>query len=173
MRIRFPHWLMSDNEIYNLARLHGLFDNGKKDVIFDIDGTLADITHRLRYVQQEPKNWKEFFAHLDQDKPRVEIVEKVKTYAEDYNIVLVTGRPEEHRKVTEEWLKKNDITYQTLIMRPKGDRRDDDVLKEEILNKYFKKDNIYLVFEDRKRVVDMWARNKIAVINVGGENSNF
>ena len=30
------------------------------DIIFDIDGTLLDISHRLRHIKQKPKNWKAF-----------------------------------------------------------------------------------------------------------------
>ena len=30
------------------------------DVIFDIDGTLLDISHRLKFIQQKPKDWKAF-----------------------------------------------------------------------------------------------------------------
>lgn len=37
------------------------------DIIFDIDGTLADIAHRRHHVETKPKNWSAFqvAAHLD------------------------------------------------------------------------------------------------------------
>ena len=30
------------------------------DVIFDIDGTLVDISHRLKLIKSSPKDWKAF-----------------------------------------------------------------------------------------------------------------
>ena len=30
------------------------------DVICDIDGTVADCSHRLHWIQSKPKNWKAF-----------------------------------------------------------------------------------------------------------------
>lgn len=38
-------------------------------VIFDINGTLADVSERIRHVKQKPKNWKTFFGGMAQDKP--------------------------------------------------------------------------------------------------------
>ena len=32
--------------------------------IFDIDGTLADISQREHHVRKQPKNWKAFFAGM-------------------------------------------------------------------------------------------------------------
>lgn len=34
------------------------------DIIFDIDGTLADCSHRLHWIQSKPKNWNAFFAGM-------------------------------------------------------------------------------------------------------------
>jgi hypothetical protein len=33
-----------------------------KAVIIDIDGTLADTTHRLHHIKSKPPNWDAFFA---------------------------------------------------------------------------------------------------------------
>jgi hypothetical protein len=32
------------------------------DILVDIDGTLADCTHRLHHIQKQPKDWDAFFA---------------------------------------------------------------------------------------------------------------
>jgi len=37
-------------------------------VIFDIDGTLADVSERIHHVSKKPKNWNAFFAGMAQDK---------------------------------------------------------------------------------------------------------
>ena len=37
-------------------------------VIFDIDGTLADVSERIHHVEKKPKNWNAFFQGMAQDK---------------------------------------------------------------------------------------------------------
>ncbi len=37
-------------------------------VIFDIDGTLADVSERIHHVRKKPKNWDAFFKGMAQDK---------------------------------------------------------------------------------------------------------
>ena len=37
-------------------------------VIFDIDGTLADVSERIHHVKKKPKNWNAFFQGMAQDK---------------------------------------------------------------------------------------------------------
>ncbi len=37
-------------------------------VIFDIDGTLADISERVHHIKKKPKNWTAFNAGMAQDK---------------------------------------------------------------------------------------------------------
>ncbi len=56
-----------------------------------------------------------------------------------------------------------------LHMREDGDFRKDSIIKEEILNKYLKDNNlkvddIAFVVDDRKKVVDMWRRRGITCL---------
>jgi len=37
-------------------------------VIFDIDGTLADVSERIHHLNRKPKNWDAFFQGMAQDK---------------------------------------------------------------------------------------------------------
>jgi len=39
----------------------------KKAIIVDIDGTLADVEHRVHHVQNEPKDWKSFNENMEHD----------------------------------------------------------------------------------------------------------
>ena len=41
----------------------------KKAIIFDIDGTLANLDHRLRHILNEPKDWDSFYRDIDKDQP--------------------------------------------------------------------------------------------------------
>ena len=44
-------------------------------VIFDLDGTLADIDHRLHFIQNGNKQWDEFYAACPNDGPKPAIIE--------------------------------------------------------------------------------------------------
>lgn len=131
-------------------------------VICDIDGTLADISHRVHHITKSPKDWDSFFQPelIIADKC-IEATRKIlNNLPGEIYIILLTGRMEKHRSPTEHWLEVNRIAYDNLCMRKDDDYRHDDIIKEEVLNSLDKK-RVLFVIEDRKRVVDMWRRNGI------------
>jgi len=131
--------------------------NGRTTVLVDMDGTLADVRHRLRFLQGRRKDWKGFFSQMHKDPPNPEIVQMVRELARDHEIVIVSGRPDNYRRVTEDWLASNHVPYASMYMRRAGDHRPDDIVKREILENLLKlgKD-IKLVIDDRPTVCDMW-----------------
>lgn len=79
-----------------------------------------------------------------------------------------SGRSESVREKTEEWLKYHLLCFEShqLKMRPIGDSTPDDVLKEKWLDEALAKgETIDYVFDDRKKVCDMWRRRGIFVFN--------
>lgn len=125
-------------------------------VIFDIDGTLADVSERVHHVQGKRKNWDAFFAGMAQDDTIDSMVRLCNIlYAAGVTIILCSGRPEEHRSETVAWLAQQGVNYHELLLRPNGDRRSDAIVKREILAT-LDKSRILFVVEDRSRVVDMW-----------------
>lgn len=76
------------------------------DIICDIDGTLADLTHRRHHVREKPKNWPAFFAGIKDDDPIIPVCNTVRTlHANGHNVFFVSGRNEASRQVTRTWLK--------------------------------------------------------------------
>ena len=147
-----------------------------KTVVVDIDGTIADITHRLPYVKNKKKDWKTFFDLCDKDSPIPDIIQLVKDlYLSGYRIVFFTGRREVIREKTIEWLQKNlpFLDKYDVDFRGKSDYRNDSVIKEEMLYDYFDnpKEDIFLVLDDRDRVVEMWRKNGIRCLQV--KNGNY
>lgn len=150
-----------------------------KTVIFDIDGTLADVTHRRHHVAQKPKRWDKFFAEMDKDPPVKDVVkfcQSLLEYAQmcdtdyngaDFRVVFCSGRGEEYRAVTTTWLKKHVVGSRyalDLRMRPAGDSRSDVIIKREMLAKLRAEGHdIWFVVDDRQRVVDMWRAEGITV----------
>lgn len=137
----------------------------QRTIIFDIDGTLADIEHRRHFVQCDKPDWKLFNAAMVDDTPNKPIMEMYQKFPNYYEMILVTGRTEEYRIITEEWLEHKEIEYDELHMRPDGDYRPDHIIKEEILRKLQTdgKDILFAV-DDRQQVVDMWRRNGITCL---------
>jgi tRNA uridine 5-carbamoylmethylation protein Kti12 len=155
--------------IINMARASGLYDMSVKDVICDLDGTLCNIDHRLHYVKDvEKKDWKSFFENLVHDTPRQDVIDMLNEYKTmGCRIVFVSGRPDNYKRQTKEWLSKNYPEYDTLIMRRADDKRPDDEVKSDILERYFKKDNVEVVIDDRPSVIRMWISKSLSVIDVG------
>ena len=133
--------------------------------IVDIDGTIADLSHRLHHIQGDKKDWDAFHAACDKDTPIKDVVDVVITLEGLINtrLIFVTGRPESSRVKTQKWLAKTwGIEYdledweEDLYMRCDGDFRPDFEIKKEIYEHHLKNLTIAGVFEDRKQVVEMW-----------------
>lgn len=101
----------------------GVGDNSRPYAAVDIDGVLADPTHRLRFVERRPKDWDAFFAAAPQDPPLAEGLAVARELAADHDIVYLTGRPERCRADTLDWLSRHDLPEGRLVMRRAGDRR--------------------------------------------------
>jgi phosphoglycolate phosphatase-like HAD superfamily hydrolase len=146
-------------------------------IVFDIDGTLANIEHRLDYVRCKPKNWAAFDAGIPNDKVNKPVAEVFDTMVMGgHNVILASGRNERSRQATEDWLRKNGFGhYDKLYMRKADDFRSDDIVKQEILDEiirdYGRKPD--MVFDDRPRVVRMWRDNGIFVFNVYQGEEDF
>lgn len=91
--------------------------------VFDLDGTLADVTHRVHHVEQRPKNWDAFFAAAVDDPPLSAGLEMVRAAAGDCEIAYLTGRPERCRQDTLDWLARHELPEGELVMRPERERR--------------------------------------------------
>ena len=72
----------------------------KMDIIFDIDGTLLDISHRLRFVNVNPKDWKAFRDPKQKrwDEPRLEIIQIADALQKRaHRLIFASGRLESER----------------------------------------------------------------------------
>lgn len=136
--------------------------------IFDLDGTLCDIGHRLHFVLDGARDWDGFFAGIPDDglnSPVRDVLVALHERGED--IVLCSGRPERCRTATLEWLARFNVPFARLYMRPDNDTRPDHIIKAQILAGM--RDDGYepfIVIDDRQSVVDMWRAHGLTCLQV-------
>ncbi len=156
--------------IIKMALQHCEFLKGEKFIICDLDGTLCNVEHRLKYARGPEKDWGKFFDGIPGDSIRVEVVKQLVEASHEHGarIIYVSARQEKYRKLTEEWFDKNGVQgHYLLIMRPNNDSRYDTVIKREIYDKYLKHLDIVKVFDDRLKVIRMWREVGLDVVDVG------
>ena len=116
--------------------------------VFDIDGVLADVRHRLHLLEKRPKDWAGFFAAAPADPPLAEGVALVRELETAYRVVYVTGRPERCQADTMRWLSDHALPSGKLIMRGDRDRRPARVVKAGIVDELARQASIAVVVDD-------------------------
>ncbi len=133
----------------------------EKIAIFDLDGTLADTQHRSHYLQSKPKNWPAFNAECVND-TIISATRDVLVALSNlgYTIWVWTGRSDEYRAVTQEFIRDNGLYSHVskLKMRPESSSIADTELKLQWFHELdtITQHSIKMVFEDRTRMVKMW-----------------
>lgn len=130
-------------------------DDREEAIIVDVDGTLAHIVNgRSPYDASR--------AMEDELDDAVSVITAM-AYQNGYKVIILTGRNEEHRQVTEEWLKANGVQYDELYTRlnsdvdENGKQLEDSIVKERLYRTHVEpRFNVKFVLDDRNRVVQKW-----------------
>jgi len=141
-------------------------DERPRVVVFDIDGVLADVRHRLRFVERKPKDWDSFFAAMDDDGPLADgIALALDRAAEGCRIVYLTGRNEDYRSLTRDWLDRHGLPKGRLVMRRADDRRPARVFKPAALRRIARDAQVVSVVDDDEAVVAVLLRDGWPVVH--------
>ena len=161
-------------------------------IVFDLDGTLADGSHRQHFLEGDKKDWNGFFEACDKDAPIWPAIETLVAFKRGFGrdgyrheIEIWSGRGEGKggsvRKKTLLWLRSFglelfDYEAETsfsafrainLRMRPHGDHTPDEILKKAWLDAARAQNREpHLIFDDRQKVVDMWRAEGIPCFQV-------
>ena len=152
----------------------------KNTVIFDLDGTLANIDSR-RDISMKPNgklDWDIFAAPnsiLALDKPNAPVIKMAQMFkADGFKIVIFSGRNDRGFDATVQWLNNNHVPFDLLVLRPDKfkdkswpiadgnpatpDMRfmPDEILKKVMLDTFVDINDVFLVVDDRDKVVKMW-----------------
>ena len=134
-------------------------------IVVDIDGTLAKRGDRGIYDFKKSINDAPFF----QLKFLLELIDDANKWINGktpkVEIIVVTGREDCFRDVTNEWLNKHQFPFTHLYMRRTADHRPSNIVKEDIWavnirNKY----NVLFVIDDREQDVVMWRSKGLYVL---------
>lgn len=138
-------------------------------ILCDIDGTIADLTHRLHYIKDGNRDWDGFFSDVGKDTFKESVWRQVVEDAEDNDAVVIflSGRSDVSRHDTEKWLEANGIKEPLVLMRREFDRRPDTEVKRDIFDWHFKDYNIVRIYDDRPRLVKMWREMGLDCVDCG------
>lgn len=150
-------------------------------IVFDLDGTLRDVSHRRKYVAGPQKDYREFFRQSVHDTPIQPVIDLLRNCVmQGHRVEIWSGCSDEVISETEDWLNRyikqvhiSEPGMETYTvygasllkhMRPSDDHRPDTVLKNEWLNAEATKPD--MIFDDRQSVVDMWRANGVVCAQV-------
>lgn len=148
-------------------------------VIFDVDGTLLDNSHRLHYIRERPRDWNKYTAAIHDDSPIENVIRIARMYVESYDphditVLALTGRNEREREATLSQFHRFaiPISSNNLYMRPDNNfDRDDDFKRLELWALRELGYNVTTAFEDRTRCVEMYRNQGVTCLQVG--NGDF
>jgi len=137
-------------------------------VFIDLDGTLANSSHREHYLTNQnmskTQRWANFFnpGLIVRDEP-LEGMETVNRIlgSPEHDVVFLTARPERTSEATKSWLAKHLTNFNEdenpVISRPNGDFTPAGVWKSEVLKRYGA--DPFLLIDDDKNVRSAVAEN--------------
>ena len=132
----------------------------KRIILCDIDGTLATIGDRAKILEKDKlteKEYDEFNARSAASSCIQDIANIIRNLKDaETKIYLITAREKKWKKITQSWLKLNEIPYDNLLMRNDGDKNSDADVKLKIVKEYVNPKRVWFVLEDRDDVVQMY-----------------
>lgn len=136
-------------------------------IVFDIDGTLSDPSHRLHHVTNGKRDWPAFFAGMSEDAPKHDVIwlNWLASRADGVAILIVTARPGDYFEQTEDWLRRHGVEYDNIYMRKIGDTRQDAIVKSEIIDQIEAEGYCIRAWvDDRQQVVEAVRQRGITVL---------
>lgn len=127
-------------------------------VVVDMDSTLCfNTTKRPWFGEGATEGMKN-------DVENYGVCETVWALAQEYPIVVATGRDTSQAEVTKEWLEKHRISPVKYYFRTEGDYRKGVEVKREQIEKILEKYNVLVIFEDCEPIVQMYRDMGLTVL---------
>jgi hypothetical protein len=134
-------------------------------VVFDIDGTLFDESHRKEH--REAKDWDTYFSLAKHDSPIQHIIDLTKEYRKKgFEIWLMSGRREEILEDTIKQANDHGVCFDKIKLRSFDNRLPDYVVKPAWISKYIGLERVVAVYDDTDRVIEGFRKKGLNVIDV-------
>jgi hypothetical protein len=133
--------------------------------IFDIDSTLADVQHRVHWLEGAWRDYGSFFSDAVDDTVLEQGAALVHEAARECEVAYVTGRPEWCRADTLWWLREHGLPLGPLMMRHNGDHRPARIAKVELLAQLAEGRVIAVVVDDDDQVVKAYQQQGWPVLH--------
>jgi len=144
----------------------------KTAVIFDMDGTLADVSSIRHYLESDVHHKKEFdkFHAESVNVPAHDYVVNAAQMAHilGHAVLIVTARKHMWRHHTAWWLAMHRVPSDMLMMRGNNDRRKDYEVKKDMLDTIRKAYNIIHAWDDNPNIIRLWQEEGIPTTVVPG-----
>ncbi len=132
--------------------------------VFDIDGVVADVRHRLHYIEGRHKDWVRFHESAVDDPALVEGIALVTDLGAQHEVAWLSGRPEWLRSVTDDWLAEHGLPHGEIHLRANGDRRPARLFKLGVLRRLSARSIAAFVDDDAEVVQSAIAAGYPAVL---------
>lgn len=134
-------------------------------VVFDIDGTLMDESHRSHL--REEKKWEEYFSACDLDTPIQHVIDLAKMYKKKgYEIWVMSGRGVVCEEKTRKSLADHGVEFDRLKLRSKDVFIPDYILKPAWIGKYIGHERVEVIYDDTDKVIEGFRKKGLHVIDV-------
>jgi FMN phosphatase YigB (HAD superfamily) len=148
----------------------------KTAVIFDMDGTLADVSsirhHLTKYDASKRrviKHFNRFHAESVSVPPHSYVVNAAQmAHMLGHAVLIVTARKHLWRHHTAWWLALHDVPSDVLMMRGNEDNRKDYEVKKDMLDTLRKAYDIIHAWDDNPSIIKLWQENNIPTTIVPG-----
>ena len=141
-------------------------------VIFDMDGTLVDVTELRHAWLLRDEQRKDFnaFHRESVNAPPIPWVKQAALEVTQHNVavLIVSARSVRWRPQTAWWLAMHEIHSDALYLRAEGDNRSDAVVKADMLERICTKWKPIWAFDDNPRTILVWEQHGIPVTVVPG-----
>lgn len=143
----------------------------RRDVVLcDVDHTMSDSSWRDPMLEGAEKwnGWDAYHAHAYLDNPIVEVIQLVNSLSRKFHVIAITVRPDKWRQMTMEWMIRNGVMIEEILMRPDDDFHPSPELKMMLARQRFTDvtKEIALVIDDREDVCTAFRSIGITTLQV-------
>ena len=142
----------------------------KKAAIFDMDGTLCDVSTIRHHVRHHPKRFDLFHQDSVNCPPHSWVAGMARRYyMTGWAVLIVTARKRKYEPWTAWWLALNNVPSTELYMRPDTSFAKDYVVKKDLLAQ-IRADGYdpQVAYDDNPNVIKLWKEEGIRTVVVPG-----